>query len=313
MDLQTLIHEIRIGDYLSGDHMNRFADILRMTTQFSPQNVFFIGALEFVQALPVHRKHIQLLSDNLTHVDSITHWICIFYDGLTINVYDSLNRSTLSPTQFDFLHRMFPHHPPVVFRRTQRQPNSVDCGVFALAFASSLAIGIDPAGEEYCHQKMREHLASIFETNVIHRFPLSRESNVLGHLPVPEIQQQTSSHQSCNASDVNSPHVKSTRKRRISQENINERRVSTRLKEKDCRDQVEPSATSPKKRAGRPPKAKRRINKTCQIEANADNAEPMQISDIEINTEIIDEEATAEHYCGPVSYTHLTLPTKRIV
>jgi len=53
----------------------------------------------------------------------------------------------------------------------QQQRNGVDCGVFAIAFASSLAFGEDPCITTYDTTKMRDHLISCLEKNEITVFP----------------------------------------------------------------------------------------------------------------------------------------------
>lgn len=155
------IREIIMGEYLTGDHMNTFHDIMSLHTDFRPQNVFYIGVLTFVS--PVAGSHIQIISGNPTSLEQITHWICTYYDGQFIHIYDSLNMRRLLPEQQEFLDRLFLHKPPVKFEMVQRQPNMVDCGVFAIAFATSLVNHRDPTAEVYVHSDMRSHLLKIFD------------------------------------------------------------------------------------------------------------------------------------------------------
>ena len=57
---------------------------------------------------------------------------------------------------------------------TQRQTGGSDCGLFAIAFATAIAIGLQP--EDYCFNqtKMREHLIRCLEAGKIEVFPYSR-------------------------------------------------------------------------------------------------------------------------------------------
>lgn len=178
------IREIVTGDYLPGDHINTFQEIVALQTEFNPQNVFFIGALEFVR--PVVVPHIQILSGNPTSVEQITHWICTYYDGQNIHVYDSLNFQRLSPEQQQYLYQLFPHHPPVIYDKVQQQPNMVDCGVFAIAFATSIVNHRNPADEVYDHAKMRLHLLNILNTTYLEPFPTV--------VPMPPIELQPEPH-----------------------------------------------------------------------------------------------------------------------
>jgi len=53
----------------------------------------------------------------------------------------------------------------------QKQPNSSDCGVFAIAFDISLLFNIKPDKVKYNIGLMRSHLIKILESNVIEHFP----------------------------------------------------------------------------------------------------------------------------------------------
>jgi len=74
-----------------------------------------------------------------------------------------------------FLKRLFPTYEfeknPVKFPTVQHQPNNNDCGVFAIAFATSLLFNVKPEKVKYEHEFMRSHLIKILETNVIEHFP----------------------------------------------------------------------------------------------------------------------------------------------
>ena len=51
------------------------------------------------------------------------------------------------------------------------QPNSSDCGLFALANASALASNLDPVSCNWNVQEMRGHLYNCFETGRLAPFP----------------------------------------------------------------------------------------------------------------------------------------------
>jgi len=103
------------------------------------------------------------------------HWVCSYYDRKNIFIYDSLNNKTLHKHHEQFLKRLFPTYDfdknVVKFPTVQHQPNCNDCGVFAIAFATSLLFNIEPNKVKYEHKLMRSHLIKIFETNVIEHFP----------------------------------------------------------------------------------------------------------------------------------------------
>ena len=59
-----------------------------------------------------------------------------------------------------------------------RQPNGSDCGLFAVAFATELAHGYDPALCHWDTAVMRQHLISCLENRHLSRFPCSKERRI---------------------------------------------------------------------------------------------------------------------------------------
>ena len=101
------------------------------------------------------------------------HWIL----ATTINcddvvlIYDSVFRNVDEPTK-SVLYNVFPSSTRVkVSGKAQKQTGGNDCGVFALAFATSLAFGMDPASQIYEQDRMRLHLANCFKVNKFSQFP----------------------------------------------------------------------------------------------------------------------------------------------
>ena len=58
---------------------------------------------------------------------------------------------------------------------TTMQCGSMDCGLFAIAFAAALANGDLPGGLQCIQSKMRAHLLHCFETQCVTPFPISRK------------------------------------------------------------------------------------------------------------------------------------------
>jgi len=87
-----------------------------------------------------------------------------------------------------FLKRLFPSYEfeknPVKFPTVQHQPNYNDCGVFAIAFATSLLFNIKPDKVKYEHKLMRPHLIQMLETNIIQHFPQNPQYVVQKILPL---------------------------------------------------------------------------------------------------------------------------------
>ena len=47
----------------------------------------------------------------------------------------------------------------------QEQRGSSDCGLFALAFITSVCCGVDPASQTYSQKEMRKHLLACIEND----------------------------------------------------------------------------------------------------------------------------------------------------
>jgi len=60
-----------------------------------------------------------------------------------------------------------------VVKNCQRQNNGYDCGVFAIAYATSLANGEDPATRLYDPKKLRNHLVECMKAGKLSLFPSS--------------------------------------------------------------------------------------------------------------------------------------------
>ncbi|KYN07689.1 hypothetical protein ALC62_01337 [Cyphomyrmex costatus] len=137
------------GKWLTDTHMNHFQQLLASCSDYKPVETWRIQLLDTIQA--------------------------VFYDKKNIFIYDSLNRKTLHNQHKQFLEKLFPTYDlkknPVKFPKVQHQPNYNDCGVFAIAFATSLLFNVKPETVTYEHRLMRLHLKKILETNLIEHFP----------------------------------------------------------------------------------------------------------------------------------------------
>jgi len=66
---------------------------------------------------------------------------------------------------------LFPHRPTISFPDVQAQSSSYDCGVFAIAYATSLALNQNPVFENFTNAEMRPHLLRILQSKELMRFP----------------------------------------------------------------------------------------------------------------------------------------------
>ena len=101
------------------------------------------------------------------------HWITVSSVGCKtgeINVYDSLY-SDLDEVTKCKEQRVFGSSTGITFNfpNVQRQVELTDCGLFTVAFATSLAFGQDVF--EFQQDKLRSHLKVCFEEKYIRMFP----------------------------------------------------------------------------------------------------------------------------------------------
>lgn len=102
--------------------------------------------------------------------------------GGKVRIYDSLNakptKEMLNHIAAIYAPGGNPDHPDAI--RVQqvhikhRQKGGTDCGVYAIAYAVDLALGVDPrciADIPYCQSQLRAHLHSAFSSNTISQFP----------------------------------------------------------------------------------------------------------------------------------------------
>lgn len=94
-------------------------------------------------------------------------------------MYDSLYH-TLNDNLFEILDILYPSKSNVVFKSVIKQPDGYSCGVFAIAFATSLIFGRNPSDECYiidynnmiCKTwTLRNHLNNILVSKLLQPFP----------------------------------------------------------------------------------------------------------------------------------------------
>ena len=124
---------------------------------------FAVECGEFVQVLHNGRKH----------------WLTVSTLGTRhpiVHVYDSMYALASTTTKAQvaaLLHSTLPSIQ-LSFMSVQMQSGGTDCGVFAIAFATSFALGKPPGQFHFDQQKMRQHLFNCLELRKIERFPYSK-------------------------------------------------------------------------------------------------------------------------------------------
>jgi hypothetical protein len=131
-------------------------------------------------------KYLQFL-----HVNNC-HWILIANTGEfpmnVVQIYDSLYTSVSNATKKNICNFVNVAENELVLKvmNVQQQSDGSSCGVFAAAFAVSLAFGCDPT--HLIFFQIREHLASCLQAGNLERFPskeIAVSNSVLTAMTIP--------------------------------------------------------------------------------------------------------------------------------
>ena len=101
------------------------------------------------------------------------HWITASTIGCqpgTINIYDSLYKDIDGVTKHK-IERVFDSSIKFQLPKVQMQEGHTKCGLFAIAFAVTLAFGNNPEACKFDQSKMRSHLHTCFKEHCISKFP----------------------------------------------------------------------------------------------------------------------------------------------
>ena len=122
------------------------------------------------------KKFIQILNINGNHWITVSNIHQEVAERNTIYMYDSMLPSRINiGTKRQICSLMKPPAKTlsIFLVDVMAQPNLYDCGVFAIANATELAHGKDPAKAQWDANKMRSHLLSCLQEGRMNRFPIS--------------------------------------------------------------------------------------------------------------------------------------------
>lgn len=166
------------GGYLDDEIIDTFQNILAYQTanRFSPQSSLRWQLPQLIQPHPQGQENIQILFGGISSLDTvhnqIGHWKCSYYDGKgTVHIYDSLNSKFLDNINNIYLSKLYNFPTKVEFDNVQQQHDAIICGVYAIAFAVSLALGKNPQNENYIRSMLRLTAAEIIRTKTLIPFP----------------------------------------------------------------------------------------------------------------------------------------------
>ena len=138
---------------------------------------FDIQRGEFIQVLNVYGSHWLNVSS-------------IFCPPGVVSIYDSLPNCALSSQtkrQISSIVMTYEKSIHIQFVDVQAQSGASDCGLFALAFATSLYAGVNPAEENYIQHEFRSHVFKCLENRKIIPFPTTqckRRAVIRGHASI---------------------------------------------------------------------------------------------------------------------------------
>lgn len=111
---------VEAGQWLNAGHIDGFKELLSTFSGFRPRPPFYIFYPELIRPVPSNEKHIQVLfSCNDLHPNDANgrqlpieggHWVCSYYDGNRLHVYDYLNRKRLHTHHLRFLRALHPYY-----------------------------------------------------------------------------------------------------------------------------------------------------------------------------------------------------------
>ena len=116
------------------------------------------------------------ISEFVQIINTGSHWVCLSTIATspgTVKVYDSLYQN-VSAVAIDHSCRMLLYTGSTVTfcnERVQKQTNSNDCGLFALAFATDLCHGLDPTVQSYDQDNMCKHHINCLDSHNMVPFP----------------------------------------------------------------------------------------------------------------------------------------------
>jgi len=104
-----------------------------------------------------------------------SHWVVastIACELGTVKVFDSLFHKLDEESKHTILNYMPKNTKIKLVGISNKQVGNKDCGVFAIAYCTSLAFGKDPCKQKFVQEKMRYHLSTCLKNNRLTVFPL---------------------------------------------------------------------------------------------------------------------------------------------
>lgn len=174
--------EIGYG-YLTTDAIEMFLNVAGKLTNRTMISVA-CAQIEGVYAREDFHKYIdeddlQILFDG--NFNDVGHYICVYYKAAdrTVYVFDSMKFEYLSKDIKQIIDDRYPDTPVKYIRPKTKQPDGCSCGVFSIAYATHLILGLDPAITSLKLDKnfgkrtvsLRKHIAKMITHKKLRPFP----------------------------------------------------------------------------------------------------------------------------------------------
>ncbi|KAG7172193.1 putative Ulp1 protease family, C-terminal catalytic domain-containing protein [Homarus americanus] len=171
------------GNWLSDAHVDHAQHLLGSSfpfiSGFQSTVIFYCKNCVQVQA-PVNH-FVQILSVHKNHWLTLSNIGC---NNNTVRVFDSLSSSGLQNSeefncQVAALLNCKSPKIRVEYANIKQQKGYSDCGLFAIACATSLCFGLPPETQNFAQEHMRSHLAKCFRDGIMKQFPVKSPTMTL--------------------------------------------------------------------------------------------------------------------------------------
>ena len=175
-NIDKLLPVIESGEWLTDEHIDNAQAILAA-------NFPYIGGLQATWVfISEECQSLGTPKEDFVQIVNVAgnHWVTLSNIGCpkdTVMLYDSLYND-LDPISKEKLKKQIAYmlmptseHVTIQWADVQKQTGTSDCGLFAIAAATSLCYGISPQDCNWEQEKMRDHLCKCFQQKDMALFP----------------------------------------------------------------------------------------------------------------------------------------------
>ena len=182
-DLQKLTG----GKELSDLHINAFQNLLK--SQFNSIGGLQSTLLQQNKSPLSNKKENNLQAINISISATVKRWAVLEINSNGIFLYDSAYTSLAGDVKKIIAHLINTNEDQLTVHimNIAKQSGATDCGLYAVAIMSSLALGKDPCSIVFKKEDLRAHLQSIIEKEQITEFPYTQRRKVRSRILHTEV------------------------------------------------------------------------------------------------------------------------------